>query len=119
MGATLRRGLCLYDRAGRRQPDERPRDAATGSCDGKPSQGRPHPDGAGGCWLLNPLRPVAAVRRAAIRPRRAGGPALVVWRGGQLLGQSEERRVGKECVGTLRSRWALFTENKHIQENDA
>src|SRR3546814_5422722 len=77
MGATLRRGLCLYDRAGRRQPDERPRDAAPGSCDGKPSQGRPHPDGAGGCWLLNPVRPVAAVRRAAIRPRPDGGPALV------------------------------------------
>src|SRR3546814_10418484 len=67
---------------------------------------RPHPDGAGGCWLLNPVRPVAAVRRAAIRPRRDGGPALVVWRGGQLLGRSEEHT--SELQSLMRISYAVF-----------
>src|SRR3546814_3726020 len=45
------------------------------------------------------------------------GPALAVgdpmsahWRSGdqQLFGRSEERRVGKECVSTCRSRWSPY-----------
>src|SRR3546814_6929713 len=35
--------------------------------------------------------------------------------GGALLGlhRSEERRVGKECVSTCRSRWSPYTEKKN------
>src|SRR3546814_1004890 len=36
-----------------------------------------------------------------------GGPVSVVWRMLANL-RSEERRVGKECVSTCRSRWSPF-----------
>src|SRR3546814_12352472 len=32
-----------------------------------------------------------------------------------LVARSEERRVGKECVSTCRSRWSPYHENKTIQ----
>src|SRR3546814_18347834 len=31
----------------------------------------------------------------------------------RMRSRSEERRVGKECVSTFRSRWAPYHENKH------
>src|SRR3546814_11569673 len=34
---------------------------------------------------------------------------------GRVLDRSEERRVGKECVSTCRSRWARADEKKKIQ----
>src|SRR3546814_19271138 len=30
-----------------------------------------------------------------------------------IVQRSEERRVGKECVSTCRSRWTLYHSNKH------
>src|SRR3546814_18837966 len=33
------------------------------------------------------------------------------------LRRSEERRVGKECVSTCRSRWSPYNEKKHQQRN--
>src|SRR3546814_11064770 len=35
--------------------------------------------------------------------------------GSRLHGRSEERRVGKECVSTCRSRWSPYHEKKKIQ----
>src|SRR3546814_14294535 len=34
----------------------------------------------------------------------------------QLVGRSEERRVGKECVSTCRSRWSPFHQKKNKQQ---
>src|SRR3546814_11809273 len=40
-------------------------------------------------------------------------PELPVIPGGQrLIVRSEERRVGKECVSTCRSRWSRYNEKK-------
>src|SRR3546814_20092679 len=36
---------------------------------------------------------------------------------GGLLGRSEERRVGKECVSTVRSRWSL-DHSKKTRQNE-
>src|SRR3546814_18541356 len=33
------------------------------------------------------------------------------------MGRSEERRVGKECVSTCRSRWSPYPQNTNIQIN--
>src|SRR3546814_13793052 len=38
-------------------------------------------------------------------------PSLRPW----LAGRSEERRVGKECVGTVRSRWSPYTKKTQIR----
>src|SRR3546814_9917225 len=46
--------------------------------------------------------------------RRAGGFAFGVWdpkhrdKRSRAWGRSEERRVGKECVSTCRSRWSPY-----------
>src|SRR3546814_9641189 len=37
---------------------------------------------------------------------------LEAWAAGKSDGQSEERRVGKECVSTCRSRWATYHSKK-------
>src|SRR3546814_20927724 len=42
---------------------------------------------------------------AALRDARAAGRPYDVSSGRQLFSRSEERRVGKECVSTCRSRW--------------
>src|SRR3546814_15160697 len=64
-------------------------------------------DSCPGCRRL-PL-PQAPSRNADVRPAalyRAAAPALEQPdRGG---GRSEERRVGKECVSTCRSRWSPY-----------
>src|SRR3546814_18846404 len=61
--------------------------------------------GAGG------LRQVLQLLRGALYPRGGifspGGSG--VGRGAPPGGRSEERRVGKECVGTCRSRWSPAT----------
>src|SRR3546814_4238896 len=52
--------------------------------------------------------------RAAPRQAQAEGPRRDVDRGPERLhrragsGRSEERRVGKECVSTCRSRWSPY-----------
>src|SRR3546814_12228480 len=40
--------------------------------------------------------------------------ALRHFAGEEAQRRSEERRVGKECVSTFRSRWAPYHENKNI-----
>src|SRR3546814_16182231 len=52
--------------------------------------------------------PVALARRAGVRrlPEQQG----------MALVRSEERRVGKECVSTCRSRWSLDTEQNKQHE---
>src|SRR3546814_19175715 len=47
---------------------------------------------------------------AAERPRR-------VERRRRAAGRSEERRVGKECVSTCRSRWSTYPYKKKIKDN--
>src|SRR3546814_15678115 len=35
-----------------------------------------------------------------------------------LIGRSEERRVGKECVSTCRSRWSPYPEKKQYNKHE-
>src|SRR3546814_6725924 len=44
------------------------------------------------------------VANSLLTGQRFGGGAAV----GRKLGRSEERRVGKECVSTCRSRWSPY-----------
>src|SRR3546814_19743077 len=45
--------------------------------------------------------------RTSARPNRYGWPLYAAYETpGQRNGRSEERRVGKECVSTCRSRWS-------------
>src|SRR3546814_12814624 len=51
------------------------------------------------------------------RPRAAVGGRMKVPRRvhvGAVVGRSEERRVGKECVSTCRSRWSPYNEKKKM-----
>src|SRR3546814_13279298 len=66
-----------------------------------------------------PVRMARARQRKGQRHGETGG----VRRGDQLLGvrprpiRSEERRVGKECVSTCRSRWSPVTKKKKKTTN--
>src|SRR3546814_2086934 len=51
-------------------------------------------------------RPCAARGHPVGRPRRAGGGVRLL--PGRSGPRSEERRVGKECVSTCRSRWSPY-----------
>src|SRR3546814_14813137 len=42
---------------------------------------------------------------AALHAEAPSGDGLIEVRGRSLVSRSEERRVGKECVSTCRSRW--------------
>src|SRR3546814_15023797 len=67
-------------------------------------------------------------QRIMARPQRIGGDVVIaaavadalddraVERGVGLAG-SEERRVGKECVSTCRSRWSQYHEKKKNDKN--
>src|SRR3546814_18204060 len=62
---------------------------------------------------------VLAVREPAHqlfqRVQRIGGRLLVAAHVDDLLVRSEERRVGKECVSTCRSRWSPYHyKKKHV-----
>src|SRR3546814_2650622 len=46
--------------------------------------------------------------RARQPHRRRSGQIEIVAADGRLPGRSEERRVGKECVSTCRSRWSPY-----------
>src|SRR3546814_15889172 len=50
----------------------------------------------------------------------AWGTAMLIWKGYFMtFRRSEERRVGKECVSTCRSRWSPYHYNtKNHQYND-
>src|SRR3546814_14269292 len=58
-----------------------------------------------------------AQSKSTYKPTKAGGGGVLKvlwWQGPTLLnphfavGRSEERRVGKECVSTCRSRWSPY-----------
>src|SRR3546814_6550303 len=52
---------------------------------------------------------ISTVGEAHSRPRRSLNPLFVEWLMGWPPGwRSEERRVGKECVSTCRSRWSPY-----------
>src|SRR3546814_19867519 len=60
-----------------------------------------------GMWLLHPLfvsTTLYIVQREAMLPATFTLLGLLAWLHGR--DRSEERRVGKECVGTCRSRWS-------------
>src|SRR3546814_19099952 len=55
--------------------------------------------------------------------RRRSEPALDIWRAkragaGKNTPRSEERRVGKECVSTCRSRWSPDHSHKKHRHNN-
>src|SRR3546814_11360439 len=57
------------------------------------------------------------VERAQFEAERYRKQVLTLLRGGALTAESwrsEERRVGKECVSTCRSRWSPYHEKKKI-----
>src|SRR3546814_11028352 len=64
----------------------------------------------------------APVRAAAAAPADAFTPARVIESTQEdgtivyeLFARSEERRVGKECVSTCRSRWSPYHSKKNIR----
>src|SRR3546814_1817486 len=54
-----------------------------------------------GCTLAARLKP-------GFGPRRLGSATSAVGATGAAAARSEERRVGKECVSTCRSRWSPY-----------
>src|SRR3546814_20233684 len=58
--------------------------------------------------------PFAEIRRL----REAGAEVWPgAWRADHIAVRSEERRVGKECVRTCRSRWTPYHKKKNRQRN--
>src|SRR3546814_8648578 len=55
--------------------------------------------------LVESIGPVSSIVKT-VSPTENCEPSLAVTRGGP--GRSEERRVGKECVSTCRSRWSPY-----------
>src|SRR3546814_16284947 len=49
---------------------------------------------------------------SGLAPRRIGEDAMAVLQSHDWPGRSEERRVGKECVSTCRSRWSPYPYKK-------
>src|SRR3546814_11136384 len=76
-------------------------------------QRQPRPDGIQLEQLRQPARATRAQPRGRLRPR--GGERLAdhPHLGGVLQRRSEERRVGKACVSTCRSRWSPY----HYKKN--
>src|SRR3546814_17991403 len=80
--------------------------------------------------LARGRQPVAAERRGVLgggrrrqadrRDLRQGGgkrPGCEAARAVRTVDRSEERRVGKECVSTCRSRWSPYDEKKKTRNN--
>src|SRR3546814_14295114 len=69
------------------------------------------------CWCSNDLSgiPSVALQRSPLAPK--GFPKLPAIAGLSFAtaARSEERRVGKECVGTCRSRWWPYLSKKKKQ----
>src|SRR3546814_14408031 len=70
----------------------------------------------GGVDLLHLHLAVLHVLLHLLHVLHRGGHVHVLMRGGiaslHRHGRSEERRVGKECVSTCRSRWSPYNEKK-------
>src|SRR3546814_3799681 len=65
-------------------------------------------DQAGRAWVLRGLSIRSAANGDADVNRRYGALLLILAPGEQPTERSEERRVGKECVSTCRSRWSPY-----------
>src|SRR3546814_19157427 len=61
------------------------------------------------------LPSIGAVSRMTLTSRAAG--SAEAW-SLSVEGRSAERRVGKECVSTCRSRWSAYHEKKNTQNNE-
>src|SRR3546814_15069760 len=76
--------------------------------------------GGGGDWsgIVRLLGARARRRHGRQRGKIVGHRAnvAVAQFGGDLLHSSEERRVGKECVSTCRSRWWPYNKKKNKQK---
>src|SRR3546814_14217306 len=57
-------------------------------------------------WLDMLRTPMAAPETIRLRVMRLAWLSLCVALAGSVILRSEERRVGKECVSTCRSRWS-------------
>src|SRR3546814_7172144 len=55
-----------------------------------------------------------SVTREAVKMLTAKGLLSARPRQGTIVQRSEERRVGKECVSTCRSRWSPYHQKKNI-----
>jgi hypothetical protein len=90
MGRQLR----PYDRARRRQPDDRRDDRGPGRRHGEGPGRRHHPDPAAAHQPQHAHRPPAAVRGAGLRPRLRRGPRRLVGPRQQLLGPQRHHPHG-------------------------
>src|SRR3546814_11954386 len=62
------------------------------------------------------VRPARAISGAEVsRPLQANG--VIALQAERAAGRSEERRVGKECVSTCRSRWSPYHSTKKTTMN--
>src|SRR3546814_18609003 len=81
---------------------------------------RERPSSAGGGGWVGESPPPRCFRSSRAEPPKAFPPPATwpipqdVWTFG---GRSEERRVGKECVRTCRSRWSPYPYKKKNQRN--
>src|SRR3546814_12237194 len=64
--------------------------------------------------VLSRCRGSPATSRCLRGKKRALPNSTVRWAGGW---RSEERRVGKECVSTCRSRWSPYHQKKKNEDN--
>src|SRR3546814_15961574 len=63
------------------------------------------------------LRDVEGLRQELLDLAGAGDGQLVLFAELVHAQRSEERRVGKECVSTCRSRWSPYHEKKKVSAN--
>src|SRR3546814_16999241 len=93
---------CLLQSRPRRKPDD------------SSEEGRDQGNGGGARLVRHPAWPAALCRRADRHCRRfrRRDRRLV---GGPCHDRSAERRVGKECVSTCRSRWAPYHKKKNTE----
>src|SRR3546814_3090385 len=67
-----------------------------------------YPHDCGGAAALRHCPSVSASRCHLPMPAAQGGPSGCLALNRASLYRSEERRVGKECVSTCRSRWSVY-----------
>src|SRR3546814_11146290 len=66
--------------------------------------------------LIDEIRTGRAADERRPKFQRVGGIKVQVQAGKQKGARSEERRVGKECVSTCRSRWSPYHYKKKKQQ---
>src|SRR3546814_13005672 len=76
---------------------------------GEDSKGRPFVLAAGSAVQRSSAEPLVQLDDLAAGIQLSDGPAQIAAPGGRYnMDRSEERRVGKECVSTCRSRWTPY-----------